>query len=492
MTLKSFAEYYHEETKYSPQGLSRNQKQIDWNNQPQPFKEYKNGKKIELAKYILRKDNDDGSIEYKNLEKIASLLYLTNGVTAIIPYTSPLHLRAAPSAGGLYPTEIYVIAKNYKGLEDGVYNFQAKSHSLIKFWNEDITAKLKVACFDDSSFDKSTLSIVLTGVFFRSEWRYQERAYRRILLDTGHVIGNMIMYSSFINKYCHLIGGFKDSEVSDLLWLDKDREVPLAIINISDEKLDMESSSLASDIQFYNHNFNNLIADFHKSGNILDKNKAKVQKEDENIQSKLSLAFGETLSYSIIDWENSLRDTIVERRSIRAFTGESITKDQLSKILSFSYLHYLYKDQNFDAKPEFFDLSIIETYIAVTDVDGLEDGCYHYDYSKNKLKQIRFKNFREEICYLCLGQELGRDAGAVIFHTTNLRKSVEKYGERAYRYLHLDSGNLGQRLNLASLKVGLGVSGIAGFFDDQVNELLGIPESEAVLYITTIGQPFKD
>lgn len=106
-----------------------------------------------------------------------------------------------------------------------------------------------------------------------------------------------------------------------------------------------------------------------------------------------------------------------------------------------------------------------------------------------ELRQIRFKNFRQELHYLCLGQELGRDAAAVVFHTADLKKAVAKYGDRAYRYLHMDAGHLGQRLNLAAIHLGLGVSGIGGFFDDQVNEVLGIPHDEAVLYITTLGRP---
>ncbi|NER30962.1 MAG: SagB/ThcOx family dehydrogenase, partial [Symploca sp. SIO1C4] len=70
----------------------------------------------------------------------------------------------------------------------------------------------------------------------------------------------------------------------------------------------------------------------------------------------------------------------------------------------------------------------------------------------------------------------------------DLKMAVSKYGDRAYRYLHMDAGHLGQRLNLAAIGLDLGVSGIAGFFDDQVNEVLGIPTDEAVLYITTLGQ----
>ncbi len=84
---------------------------------------------------------------------------------------------------------------------------------------------------------------------------------------------------------------------------------------------------------------------------------------------------------------------------------------------------------------------------------------------------------------------MGRDAAAVLFHTADLQRAVTKYGDRAYRYLHMDAGHLGQRLNLAAIRLGLGVSGIGGFFDDEVNEVLGIPADEAVLYITTLGRP---
>ena len=55
----------------------------------------------------------------------------------------------------------------------------------------------------------------------------------------------------------------------------------------------------------------------------------------------------------------------------------------------------------------------------------------------------------------------------------------------------MDAGHLGQRLNLAAIRLEVGVSGIGGFFDDYVNDVLGIPEDEAVLYITTIGQPYS-
>ncbi len=193
-----------------------------------------------------------------------------------------------------------------------------------------------------------------------------------------------------------------------------------------------------------------------------------------------------------IDWGENLQDlenTILRRRSTRAYTGANLTLNELNALLDFTYQPQHYIDGGLDASPDYFDLSLIETFIAVSGVDGLEEGCYYYAPLAEELRQIRFKNFRHELHYLCLGQELGRDAAAVLFHTADLKKAVARHGDRVSRYLHMDAGHLGQRLNLAAIRLNLGVSGIGGFFDNQVNEVLGIPADEAVLYITTLGRP---
>lgn len=494
MPVKSFAEFYHNETKYSPESIAKKSKPIDWTKQPMPFKDYPKAKKIDLAKYISRKYKEhfpEETDEVKSIKAISELLYYTNGVTAIVPYATPLLLRAAPSAGGLYPTEIYLVTNNYKGLENGLYNFQVKNHSLSYFWEENIWNKLKEICFNHNSFEESSVAIIFTGIFERSAFRYQERAYRRILLDTGHILGNIITYSPFVSKYSNLIGSFNDNALADLLWLDKDEEAPLAVITLSDKKLVNNKTASPSAINTGIYNKNNLIRDFHDFSKIEEEKEVFQQDKKENI--KLSLSFAQKIEPKELEWENKLKDIILLRRSTRAYDSDKkISKEDFEKILSFTYHYEQYENQNFDIKPDFFDTSIIETYIAITNVEGLEEGCYHYSPDKKELRQIRFKNFNKELGYLCLGQDLGKDAGFVIFHTVDLPKAVEKYGERAYRYLHLDSGNLGQRLNLACIKLDLGVSGIGGFFDEQVNDLLGIPESQAVLYITTVGVPLVD
>ena len=208
---------------------------------------------------------------------------------------------------------------------------------------------------------------------------------------------------------------------------------------------------------------------------------------------KYKFPFGITVSTKTqpILWGDrlcDLEDTLLTRRSTRRYSRAPLDRSDVFAVLDFTYHPEHYLLQDFDQQPDYFDLSLIETFVAISNVDGLEPGCYYYAPNSEELRQIRFNQFHKDLHFLCLGQDLGRDAGAVIFHTANLEAAVAKYGDRVYRYLHMDAGHLGQRINLAATQRQVGVSGIAGFFDDQVNELLSIPAEEAVLYITTIGK----
>ena len=66
---------------------------------------------------------------------------------------------------------------------------------------------------------------------------------------------------------------------------------------------------------------------------------------------------------------------------------------------------------------------------------------------------------------------------------------MRRYGDRAYRYTHLDAGHIGQRMNLAAVGCGIGVSGIGGFFDEDINDLLELSSSSITVYLTVLGLP---
>ena len=186
----SIAQHYHERTKYDPQTLASKSHQLDWEKQPVPFKEYKIGTSFNLKPYFKAEVSDP---EGKWWQRLSRLLFCSYGLTAKIPTMagSPMYLRAAPSAGGLYPAEVYLVSRGTGPLPAGLYNYQTQTHSLVHFWDNHVWSDLQAACFWHPTLESTHLAIITTAIFYRSAWRYQDRAYRRIYLDTGHLLGNI-------------------------------------------------------------------------------------------------------------------------------------------------------------------------------------------------------------------------------------------------------------------------------------------------------------
>lgn len=501
----SIATHYHERTKYDPETLASKRSEIDWSKQPSPFKEYKIGTSFDLKPYLSDEQKQATDTETLNWRRLSLFFLCSYGITAKMAtmFGPPLYLRAAPSAGGLYPAEMYLVSRGTPLLPPGLYNYQPQSHALIQFWDSEVWLDLQAACFGHPILQQTQLAIVLTAVFYRSAWRYEDRAYRRIFLDTGHILGNIELVSAMNGYRPHLIGGFQDRMANQLLYLDPEQEGVLAIIPLSDLQVDgscevFDTPALPSEVrtQFPDLPDGKLLSYIHQATQIQDPQTPPVpdRASETVLEDKYNFPFCLKIATTTqpIDCGEGLRgleNTILKRRSTRLYTGADLTLDELKALLHFTYQPQDYADQGLDPEPDYFDLSLLETFVVVLGVEGLEEGCYYYAPKGQELRQIRFKNFRRELHYLCLGQDLGRDAGAVVFHTADLQRAIAKYGDRVYRYLHLDAGHLGQRLNLAAIHLGLGVSGIGGFYDNLVNEVLGIPPEEAVIYITTLGRP---
>jgi SagB-type dehydrogenase family enzyme len=557
---RSFSQHYHQQTKYSPETIKQQAGTLDWNNQPVPFKDYKIGLEYPLRPY-LDEDLGDSSIQHldanvrQQRKRLSRLLLCSYGLTVkvVTQLGETVYFRSAPSAGALYPAEVYLVSRGTEVFPPGLYYYQPKGHTLIQFWDSDVWQSLQEACFWHPSLDHTQFALITTAVYGRSAWRYRARAYRRILLDTGHLLGN-IELASAVNQYRpHLIGGFADDALNQMLYLDAEQEGGLSVIALADllevqQNLPLYPTVLSSSTHPADEAIapEDLLLTLHNASSIpttQDVNWKTIRRLNVSLQDKppenpalpppSSASPGadstdETVPVSAeaeaeaeaskreagesksldkynfpfclkvemaiepaIDWDVELlglETTILKRRSTRAYNGLNLALNDVKRIFDFTYQPHHYPSQGLDRSPDYFDLSLIETFIVVSGVNDLDEGCYYYAPHAQELRQIRFRNFRRDLHFLCLKQDLGRDAAVLVFHTADLEKAIHRYGDRAYRYLHMDAGHLGQRINLAAIRLGLGVSGIAGFFDDSVNEVLGIPTDEAVLYITTLGQ----
>jgi SagB-type dehydrogenase family enzyme len=156
-----------------------------------------------------------------SLRNLALLINYSYGITKV---SDSDHLRIAlrpiPSAGGLYPTELYILALNVGGLQKGVYHYYAPDHSLTplrlskhNYSHEDL-AKLFV---EPNDFANASLCIILTSVLERTTWKYKSRGYGFALLEAGHLMQNICLISASKGIGVVPLGGFYDDTVADLL-----------------------------------------------------------------------------------------------------------------------------------------------------------------------------------------------------------------------------------------------------------------------------------
>ena len=173
----STAVAYHEATKYRPATLGEHPG-LDWARQPVPFKRYDCLDPIELGAYLPIAPNPftDGEVgaeaasDATGLALISRWLFFTHGVTATIAaQPRPLHLRAAPSAGGLYPTELYLVAHQAERIADGLYGYDPQRHRLIPLWpGAKAHATVVEAGYGSAALTSSNLCLIATSMFKRS------------------------------------------------------------------------------------------------------------------------------------------------------------------------------------------------------------------------------------------------------------------------------------------------------------------------------------
>jgi SagB-type dehydrogenase family enzyme len=140
-------------------------------------------------------------------------------------------LRTAPSAGALYPMEIYFLAGNVEGLAQGVYKFIPKNHSLKKMMSVDKRTDLCNAALKQASIEKAAAAIVMAAVYERTSFKYGERAERYVHIEAGSIAENVYLQGMTLGIGTVIIGAFVDKEVKSVLQLPED-ENPLAIMSL--------------------------------------------------------------------------------------------------------------------------------------------------------------------------------------------------------------------------------------------------------------------
>jgi len=190
--------------------------------------------------------------------------------------------------------------------------------------------------------------------------------------------------------------------------------------------------------------------------------------------------------------ESMLLDEVLKkRRSVRRFSQKPITKGQLSYLLwASSGIQRRERGYDFRTAPSAGALYPIETYIVVNRVEDLARGVYHYSVKSHLLEELKLGDFGGDVALAALEQRICSESAVVFIWTAVFARSKWKYKQRAYRYIYLDAGHIGQNLALSATSLGLGSCQVGAFYDDEMNKIVDVDGvEESVIYMSVVGCP---
>jgi nitrogenase-associated protein len=213
---------YHQRTKHRPERYAAGPETLDWTMQPDPFRHFAGSPAQRLplcggrlATYFssIYAPEEIGSPAL-SLNSLAALLELSLGLSAWKEYgPDRWALRCNPSSGNLHPTEAYVIARGIAGMEDGLYHYASRSHTLEQRCRAGIGAATE-----------SGLWIGLSSIHWREAWKYGERAFRYCQLDVGHALAALRYAAGILGWQVRLVAACDHPLLSRLLGLERSED----------------------------------------------------------------------------------------------------------------------------------------------------------------------------------------------------------------------------------------------------------------------------
>ncbi|HYI17720.1 MAG TPA: hypothetical protein VD836_03380 [Solirubrobacteraceae bacterium] len=368
---------------------------------------------------------------------LARLLHLTAGVVRVAERADrpALLLRAAGSAGGRFPLELYLSARGVDGLPDGVHFYDPVGHALIRV--------------GPTAGGGPATTLIVTGVPWRTGWRYAERGWRHIHWDAGTALSQALALADSAGLRPRLWTRFPDAEVARLVGADGVHELPVALLALGEgaPAIAPRGEAAAGAVDAAPREFP-LVTRAHHAGD--------------------GDALGEPWPAGApvggeLPPSAPLDDVLLQRGTTRRMDpGRTLPR----AVLTFSLA----------AAMRGIDIS---HYVAVHGVDDLAPGLYRWP---DLGAPLRRGELRHELLRVCWDQDLARDAAFVALGVADLGT----LGDREYREAQLAAGLVEGRLHVAAYALGAGASGMT-FLDSEIELLLGAPL--AGLLFTCVGVP---
>jgi SagB-type dehydrogenase family enzyme len=178
----------------------------------------------------------------------------------------------------------------------------------------------------------------------------------------------------------------------------------------------------------------------------------------------------------------SLSAAIAKRRSVREFTAQKLTLEQISQ-LAWAAQGITDPVREYRTSPSAGATYPLELYLFTA------EGVFHYVPKGHKLIQVREEDLRRDLSVAALGQDFVRRAPLDFVITAVYARTSAKYGDRAERYVHMEVGHVAQNILLQAVALGLGAVPVGALHEQGVSDLLDLPSGETPLYIVPVGHP---
>ncbi|MEM9538214.1 MAG: SagB/ThcOx family dehydrogenase [Cyanobacteria bacterium P01_E01_bin.42] len=432
---EAIANKYHEATKHSPLSVQIDPNYVDPRTQPAAFKIYPHF----FRRFPLEPENP-----------LHRLLSLTSAITYRKQYRDGVThlLRVQPSAGALYPTELYVQIRGIKGMLDGIYHLEPQNNVLTLIYeliDDGIEAYLQ-----DSRLIRGCIFLV-SCVYFRSSWKYKNRSLRYCFLDSGHHLGAIEAAAYVSGSPYKLAFDFDRLALNQVLGFENKEFI--AAVAIAGEPKEKAVRRLRSPLPVVSG------SDYFEPNPFIEEGYAETFSESyrENAVEQPIFPFAPS------QWLQGIQ----QRRSARRFFPRAISRDDFQMVWE-ALQQPIPSEQ----------LETLEIFAVVQRVTGMQPGIYRYSQGEKLLKA---GEFQQQTGYLCINQAIARDSAVVFFFTAHFDN---------YRVALNQAGIIGQRIYLAATALNIGCSGIGAYFDDEVQAFLETDRS--ILYAMAIGQTTKE
>ena len=481
-----FVERYHAFSTHTRAGVLLRAPSVEWGDPPPPFKHYPAAPRVALPPATA------GAPPF-GLETLATVLWHTAGVTDA---RGPVKLRASPSSGALFSTELYVVARAVAGLPPGLWHYDAEAHALERLAGAS-PADAELGAPSAPALHGAAALIVATAVFRRTGHKYRDRSYRYVLADLGHALENLRLTADARGAHADFVNRFDESRVAATLGIDEAEEGVLALVALRPRAAPAPATLGSVPPAPAAEGLTPPETRWHLPSAPAGQALALGVTSAVHLATSLRRAAppGSTSSAAAAAPAGSLAlplaaasvanvlAIIATRRSVRRFAPTPLSQSALAGVLA---------GMTAARSPPLLSVAV-QVYVVVNAVAGLAPGAYLYESGPHRLVPRRANtDLRATAQAAAFDQDVIGDA-AVVFVLAIERATFAADASgpaRGYRHAFIEAGLVGERIYIEAGARGLGVCAVGAFYDAEAAALVAIdPQLEWVVHFAALGSP---